>query len=158
MASNIPVVKQAAWISIIPQIGVMILLFGLYYLIGLKEFILYGTLTYLLFSYSLRVFVPKSHRKGIKLMKEKKFEIAILNFENSYNFFVKNNWIDKYRYLTLLSSSKMTYREMALCNIAFCYGQIGNGKMMKEYYKKTLVEFPENSIAYSAIKAIDSLK
>ena len=49
----------------------------------------------------------------------------------------------------------MNYREMALCNIAFCYGQIGNGTKAIEFYQKTLVEFPENGIAESALKMLN---
>ena len=52
----------------------------------------------------------------------------------------------------------MNYKEMALCNIAFCYSQIGNGTKTIEYYKKTLEEFPENPIAESALKMLNSTK
>ena len=44
---------------------------------------------------------------------------AINEFQKSYDFFEKNQWVDKYRYLTLLTASKSSYREMALNNIAF---------------------------------------
>lgn len=54
----------------------------------------------------------------------------------------------------MLSSSKMSYREMALANIGFCYGQIGNGEQSKVYYEKTLLEFPESGLAKSALKLI----
>jgi tetratricopeptide (TPR) repeat protein len=106
----------------------------------------------------LRYFVPKSHREGIKLTKKYEFENAIPKFEDSFNFFTKNNYIDKFRFITLLSSSKMSYKEMALCNIAFCYSQIGKGEKAKEYYKKTLVEFPNNGIAKAGIKMITSIQ
>jgi len=106
--------------------------------------------------YFFETFSPKSHREGLKLTKEHKFEKAIPKFENSYKFFTQNNWIDKYRFITLLSSSKMNYREMALCNIAFCYSQIGNGQKSIEYYKKTLEEFPENGLAQTGLKMLTS--
>ena len=45
---------------------------------------------------------------------------------------------------------------MALCNIAFCYSQIGNGTKAIAFYKKTLEEFPENGLAHSALKMLNS--
>ena len=158
MASNIPTVRQISWISVIPQISFMLILIFIYHKMNLKEPTLYGAITYLTISMSLRYFVPKSHREGLKLTKENKFENAIPKFENSYKFFTENNWIDKYRFITLLSSSKMNYKEMALCNIAFCYGQIGNGQKAIEYYKKTLAEFPENGLAKAGLKMLTSFE
>ena len=156
MASNIPTIRQISWISIIPQIGFMLALIFIFDKLNVNEPVLYGTITYLIISFSLRHFVPKSHREGMKLTKEHKFENAIESYKNSYNFFTEYNWIDKYRFITLLSSSKMNYREMALCNIAFCYSQIGNGLKAIEYYKKTLIEFPENSLAKVGLKMLTS--
>jgi Tfp pilus assembly protein PilF len=45
----------------------------------------------------------------------------------------------------------MWYREMALNNIAFCYGQIGDGANAKKYYLKTLEEFPGNPLATAGL-------
>jgi tetratricopeptide (TPR) repeat protein len=156
MASNPPVIKQVAWISLIPQIAFMLILIAVYNRFGFEDAGLYGALTYLSLSMGLRYFIPKNHREGIKLTKNNQFEKAISEYEKSYDFFTNNEWIDKYRYITLLSSSKMNYREMALCNIAFCYSQIGNGTKAIAFYKKTLEEFPENGLAHSALKMLNS--
>ncbi len=99
--------------------------------------------------------LAKYHQQGMKLVKQQKFENAISLFIGSVDFFAKHQWIDKYRFLTLLSASKMTYKEMALCNIAFCYSQIGNGTKAKEYYEQTLKEFPKNGLAIAALKMIN---
>ena len=156
MASNPPIIKQIAWISMIPQIAFMLILIFIYNYFGSKDAAFYGALTYLTLSLSLRYFIPKNHRKGIQLTKINQFEKAISEYDKSYEFFSKNDWIDKYRFITLLSSSKMNYKEMALCNIAFCYSQIGNGAKAIEFYQKTLVEFPENGTAQSALKMLNS--
>ena len=156
MASNPPVIKQVAWISLIPQIAFILFLIAVYNQFGIKDSGLYGALTYLFLSMSLRYFIPKNHREGMKLTKNNQFEKAISEYENSYAFFTKNSWIDKYRFITLLSSSKMNYREIALCNIAFCYSQIGNETKAIAFYKKTLEEFPENEIAESGLKMLNS--
>ena len=47
---------------------------------------------------------------------------------------------------------------MALNNIAFAYGQIGDGKKAKEYYERLLTEFPRSGIAKAALKMIDSFE
>lgn len=158
MASNVPIVRQMSWLSVGPQITFMGLLMFSYYLAGAEDFILYGALTYLAISFGLRYFIPKNHREGMALVKEKNFEEAIPHFEKSYEFFKKYSWIDKYRFLTLLSSSKMCYKEMALNNIAFCYGQIGNGKKAIEYYHRTLIEYPDNELAKAGLNLLKAVK
>jgi hypothetical protein len=160
MASKVPTIKQVAWISIIPQfsfIGVLILIYSK---LGLEllEVIFCSSLTYLVISFSLRTLLTKNFRQGIKLVKQQDFSSAIPFFEKSVNFFTKNRWIDKYRFITLLSSSKISYKEMGLCNIAFCYSQTGNGVKAKEYYERTLDEFPNSVIASTALKFINSIE
>ncbi|CAZ97338.1 Conserved hypothetical protein [Zobellia galactanivorans] len=106
----------------------------------------------------MRNLIPRDHRNGIKKNNSEKFKDAIPDFEKSYAFFKKYEWIDKYRFITLLSSSKMSYREMALANIGFCYSQIGNGIKSKEYYERTLKEFPESGLAKSALNMINAME
>jgi len=156
MASRQPIVKQTAWISIIPQIGVMGVIVAVVYSIGVPYPIVTGALTYMVISFSLRRLLPAAHRRGISYFKKKDYNAAIPEFQKSYAFFSKHQWIDNMRYLTLLSSSRIGYREMALLNIAFCYGQIGEGAKSKEYYQKTLAEFAHSEMAAAALKMFDS--
>ena len=157
MSSEIPVIKQTAWISIFPHLLVMGLIIFIWYQFTKSHFVIYGSITYLALSQLLRRIIAKEHKKGIAKVKREHFEEAISDFKNSYEFFNTYEWIDKYRYFILLSSTKMSYKEMALNNIAFCYGQIGNGELAKEYYEKTLDEFPESGIAKAALKLINSV-
>lgn len=158
MASETPTIRQTAWISVIPQFLFMGLLLLVFHQISSENAVLYGAVTYLSVSYILRSFIPKSHRKGLSLYKENRFLEGIDSFQKSYDFFCQHNYLDKYRYLLLLSSSKMGYKEMALNNIAFGYSQIGDGKKAKEYYERLLLEFPKNGIAKAALKMIDSFE
>ncbi len=157
MSSKTPTIRQISWISIIPQLITMGIIMSLWYLTNPEKAILYGALTYLVISFSLRNLIPKDHRNGIKKVKNGKFKDAIFDFNKSYEFFNKNKWIDKYRFLTLLSSSRMSYKEMALNNIAFCYGQIGNGIKSKEFYERTLKEFPESGLAKAGLNMLNSI-
>lgn len=119
---------------------------------------LYGALTYLVFSFSLRNLVPKSHRNGIRKMSQDNFMGAIEDFKNSYLFFDNNEWVDKFRVITMFSPSAMSYKEMAINNIAFCYGQLGDGQKSKEYYEKYLSEYPNSGLAKAALRLLNSVK
>jgi tetratricopeptide (TPR) repeat protein len=118
---------------------------------------LYGFVTFMIIYYAVRMLVPRSHRNGMKKIKKENYNDGIPLFEKSYAFFSKNNWLDKYRFVTILSASKITYKEMALNNIAYCYSQIGNGNQSKAYYERTLKEFPESVLAKSGLNMLNSM-
>lgn len=151
-----PIIRQTAWISVIPQVMVMGLLVLIWYSLQVEDFVWWGVISYLILSYSLRRLIASEHRQGMMLVKQEKYREAIPHFENSYSFFKQHAWLDKYRYLTLLTSSKISYREMALVNAAFCHGQLGEGQESKGYYERVLQEFPENGIALAALRLINS--
>lgn len=156
MASKVPTVKQIAWISVIPQILLIGIFIYVFYLLNVRDPFVFGALTYLILSFGLKNLLTKDHRQGINLVKQQKFADAIHYFEKSVNFFSKNAWVDKYRSLTLLSPSKMSYREMDLCNIAFCHSQTGDGLKAKEIYRQTLGDYPENGMARAGLNMLDS--
>jgi tetratricopeptide (TPR) repeat protein len=157
MSSTTPTIKQIAWISIIPQLFLMGFFIFSWHLLSVHNPFLNGSLTYLALSWSLRYFIPSAHRKGMSLVKKENFQEAIPFFEKSYDFFKMYDWLDKYRFVTLLSSSKISYKEMALNNIAFCYGQIGDGYKSKEFYERTLVEFPDSGLAKAGLRLLNSM-
>jgi hypothetical protein len=63
---SLPVVKQTAWISLLPQLGFMAFLMGLFYSQGIAHAIILGAGTYLIMSSLLRFFLLKHHNKGLK--------------------------------------------------------------------------------------------
>lgn len=155
MNSNTSVVRQIAWLALIPQFLFALVLIFFYHQLRFPDPPFYGLVTYLILSFGLRTFIPHNHNKGMKYVKKNKFAEAIPCFEKSYNFFKENNWVDKYRFITLLSSSAMSYREMSLTNIALCYEQLGDIFKAKEYYEKTLEEFPNSEIAKSGLNLLN---
>jgi len=155
MASKQPFVKQIAWISLIPQLGVGAVLCGVMFAIGAPVPIVTGVVAYLLLWMGIQLTVLAQPRRAIRLLKRKDFVAAIPELEEIYAFFTRHLWIDKYRYLTLLVSSRMSYREMALINLAYCHAQNGNGAKSKEYYQRALDEFPDSEIAQSALKMFE---
>lgn len=157
MASNVPVTKFFSWTSLIPQLILIALLCYTFYILDFDDPFVFGALTYCLLAFILRNAIATDHRRGIRLVKQKKFADAIPLFEKSVDYFTKNAWVDKYRFLTLLSSSRATYKEMGLCNIAFCFGQTGNGQKAKEYYERTIQEFPDNGLAIAGLNMLNSV-
>lgn len=157
MSSKSPIVRQVAFFSLLAQLMVLSILISLFYAMDVDNFILFGTLSYLLISLGLRRFIPRCHRKGIAYFKEKRFDLAIEQFAKSYDFFKKHYWVDQYRYIILLSSSRISYTEMSLLNIAFSYAQIGDGNRSKFYYEKTLEEFPNSEMAKMSLNMLSSV-
>jgi len=160
MASKKPFVRQIAWLSILPQLffmGLLALAFGLA-ITPFSDALMYAMLTYLIISLTLRFGIAHNHRKGISFCKAGNYDQAISEFKKSYDFFSKHAWLDKYRYIALLSSSRISFTEMALINIAFCSSQIGNGLMAKQYYKKALEQFPKSEIAKTTLNLISSIE
>jgi tetratricopeptide (TPR) repeat protein len=158
MASNSPVIKQIAWISLLVQLPFMALLIFLSYIAGIKEFLICGAGAYLVLSFLLKRILSRHHRQGIVLCRLGKYHDAIEAYERSYNYFSEHSWIDRWRYLTLLCSSRISYREMALFNMAGIYTQIGQGAKAIEIYEQILKEFPDSGIANTIRDFISSIK
>ena len=117
---------------------------------------LYGALGYLVYSFGSKALLVRHHRRGITLSKRGLFREGISEFQSSYWFLSKYSWIDKYRFITMLDSSAIPYREMALCNIAFCYAQVDEKSRAEEFYRKALDQFPESAMAKSGLEDVES--
>jgi tetratricopeptide (TPR) repeat protein len=156
MASNVPVVQQIAWAALLPQSVVLISIGVICFLYGAQNPVLPAVAIYFLIGYTLRHVIAKDQRKGLELVKKRDYAGAIPAFEASYKFFAENLWLDKYRYVTLLNPSSMSYRGMALNNMAFCYSQIGEGKKAAAYFRQVLDLYPENGIAQAGLNAVES--
>jgi tetratricopeptide (TPR) repeat protein len=146
MNPSTSILKQIAWLALIPQFLFAFLLIVLWHQLHVSDPALYGLATFIIISYCLRTFIPLSFNKAMKLVKKEKFAEAIPYFEKSYRFFSENLWIDKYRWITLLSSSAISYQEMALTNITLCYAKIGDELKLNEFYEKVKSEFPKSNL------------
>lgn len=156
--SRAPTVRQISWWGTIPQFVALLLLMEAGAAIAKSSHgILYGAAAYLVYSIGSRTLIPIAHRRGIRLSRNQHFEQAIAAFEESYEFFTRHPWIDRFRSLVLMSPSAISYREMALCNVAFCYTQIGNGRKATEVYRRTLAEFPDSGMAAAALRMLESV-
>lgn len=96
----------------------------------------FGGFTYLAFAWTLRLILQRYHRKGMQLLRLKKYEEAVEAFQNSHNFFAAHPWIDKCRFITMFSSSAIPYRQMALNNLGICYLYMGEDAKALDEFKK----------------------
>lgn len=152
-------VRQTSWLLTIPFAIFIVCLFVCSNYYSDSKIWRFGVLPiWFVFLLLTQQWIPISHRKGIKFLRKGLFDDAIPLFEKSYGFFKKNEWIDRYRGITLLSFSRTSFTEMALLNIAFCYGQDGNVNKAIEYYEKALSQFPKSEIAKTSLKMCESQK
>lgn len=157
--NRLPVVKQLSWLAALPQfVAIGCAMATGIYISPTSNGIILGAAAYLAYSIGSRLFIARDHRRGMRLVRQRQFEAAINAYEDSYAFFARNAWIDQYRALILMSPSAISYREMALCNIAFCYAQLGNGKEAEAYYRRALDEFPNSGLAACALRMIESVR
>lgn len=156
MASKIPVIRQIAWLSVVPQLAIVALLVGGLHVAGVQRPFVPGAIAYLALALTLRTTIATPHRRGISLVRQGKYGEAIQYFQQSFDFFTRHKWVDDFRFLTMFSSARMSYREMALVNMAFCYSQTGDGRNAKQYYERVLSEFADNEIAKTSLRMIEA--
>src|SRR5687768_10392229 len=156
MASGTPILRQINWLAIVFQLCIFVALVYLFQGFGVGAPSLSALAAYLVLVYFLRFFLAKHHRYGMMFLKRNEFEHAIPNFESSYEYFKEKPWLDRFRAIFLLSSSRISYKEMALVNIAYCYSQLSNGAEAKAYYERALQEFPESGIARAALNMFNA--
>ncbi len=156
---RVPTVRPVSWPATIPQLLALstAVVVG-WFVTPTTSGVVWGAAVYLIYSVGSRKLIPRAHRRGIRLSQTQQFEDAIRAHKESYEFFTRHSWLDRYRSITMMSPSSMSYREMALINIAFAYGQIGNGEKAKEYYQRAQREFPDSGMAIAALKMIESFE
>ena len=149
MKNNAPEIKSFSRISLIPQ-GIIYIIF---FLISaqfassvLMAFII-ASVTYLVLSKLSRNSFLKYHKNAIDHWAIYNYEMAISEFKASYEFFDRHKFLDKYRFVTMFDSSPNSYREMAIFNIAYCYGELGDNDAKEKCKDKLLELFPNGQIA-----------
>lgn len=157
--SGPPVVRQISWFAMFPQFAAMgcAMAIGIY-LAPRSNGVILGAAAYLAYSIGSRMMIARDHRRGMRLFRRQDYVAAIQAYEDSYAFFARHAWIDQFRAIVLMSPSTVSYREMALCNIAFCYSQLGSGQKAEWYYRRTLEEFPSSGLAAAALRMIESVR
>lgn len=159
LVSKAPIIRQYAWASAPWHlfVGSMLvvlarLAFGLTWL----HAIIAGCLIYIAIARLTRATVARHHTTGMRHVKAGDFAEAIPHFERSLDYFTRYGWIDRWRFLLLGASSRASYREMALVNIAFCYAQAGDGPTARRYYERAVAEYPESVLGRAGLRMAES--
>ena len=95
MASRLPVTRQIAWVSVLPQLGILLAMIILAKLLAVDNFVLVSAAAYVMLSISLRTLVPRHQRRGMRLFRQERFAEAIPRFESSYRYFGRHPWLDR---------------------------------------------------------------
>lgn len=157
--SRPPVIRQISWPAVLPQLMALACAMAVgAYVAPRSNGTFLGAAAYLAYSIGSRTMIARDHRRGVRLYRKQEYSAAIQAFEDSYRFFARNPWIDRFRAVVMMSPSAVSYREMALCNIAFCYSQLGNGEKAESYYRRALDEFPNSGLAAAALRMIESVR
>lgn len=155
--SKVPTVRNISYAGLIPPFASMAVMgfFG-WLLVGETWGITVGFLVFIAFTILSRRLLSRDQIRGMKHLQKDELQEALACFERSYEFFSEHEWIDRFRALTMMTPTAFCYREMALCNIAYCHGQMGDGAKLKATLRRTLEEFPENPLALAGLRSFQA--
>lgn len=164
MAFNQPTITQTSRAGLLLIVAVLV--FALALSIYLSR--LYGpdapfvplTPYLALIAYALvsRRLIAQHHRSGIRAFRRGDLDLAISEMKASYAFFQRHPQLDRFRALTMLSASAMSYRELALINIGFFQAQAGRKDESKAAYRRLMAEFPDNMVGAQTLKMIETFE
>jgi tetratricopeptide (TPR) repeat protein len=122
-----------------------LVLIGIWWIIlqSARKAMLAGCVSYLILAWCLRFTFQKHHMNGMKFLQAKNYSDAAAAFQRSHDFFKKHPSIDKYRFITMFSSSAIPYQQMALNNMGICYLHMGENAKALDAFKK-LAELNSN--------------
>ncbi|RCS52630.1 tetratricopeptide repeat protein [Bremerella cremea] len=155
--ASLPTYRSISWLSVLPQMLIYVCVYLLVvFLTGSKDRgITIGIPIVLVYSMGSRYLVPHDHRRGLRLTSQSRFEEAIVAYQRSLEFFTKYSWIDRYRAFVLMSPSAISYREMDLCNIAYCHLQLGHTQEAAACYRQAIEMNPQNGLAIAGLRMIE---
>jgi len=161
MSNQTPVQRPVSWVAVLPQVFAAVFFVAVAYVLlpPASQYISFtlGLGLYLAYSFGSRLLLTRAHTKGRQLAVKGQYEQAIAKFEQSYNFFSKYPWVDRFRALTMMTPAAMEYREMALVNIAYCYVQLRKVEQARKYYQRLLTEYPNNPMAQKSLDYLDKV-
>lgn len=160
MPRRSPTVRETSWLATVPH---LLVLGGLCVIATVvtgsgNRGPLVGAGCYLVWSIGGRYMLPRDHRRGVQFTRLQRWEEAQQSFQRSYDFFTRFSWIDRCRMIVMLSASRVSYREMALLNIATCQLQQKQVSEAKATYGRILEQFPDSPMAASALETIETVE
>jgi tetratricopeptide (TPR) repeat protein len=144
MASEVEFSKQETnWFAVVPRIILLALLVLFFYSSHIRFFYMYAALTQIPISWGIkRLLVPRSVYISTELIRNAEFDKAIPEIDKALMYFDKHAWIDKYRILLLISSSKRSIKEILIINKVYCLSQTGHEEEAQTLYKSVIKQYP----------------
>ncbi len=153
-----PVVRQIYWPGLIPQfLAIAALCASLWLLLPAPargQAIWLGALAYLVFCRLMRWWLVRDHAQGIRAYRGGRFHDAIAHFDASHRFFSAHRRLDACRSLLFGVASQNSYRIIALGNMAYCHGQLGDAARAIDLYERVLQEVPDHAVARSSLNLL----
>ncbi len=155
-----PLINYVSWKSVVPPLlAAAVLILLAHYVLPLRdlaEAFAVGGGIFVVYTFGSRFFIASDNRRGLKAMARQDFDAALEHFGQSYAYFSKHSWLDRYRSITLMSSSLWSYREIALMNILTVHVRKKDFAAATRACRRVLEEFPDNQIAQSTYEMLTS--
>lgn len=157
-----PSIVQISWIALL-KIFLVYLVFGLlladvwHFRPPYAHYIAMAFLLLIVCAVVAKLF-PPHFRRAMRASKKDNLDKAIAEMEDCLAFFQRHTWIDRHRWIATLNYSAISYREMALLNIAMFHTSAGRKEEAKTAYRRALELFPDSVIATRALKAIETFE
>lgn len=116
---------------------------------GALDALLVGAAPSFAWSAVARPLLTRHHRAGIRALRAGRFDAAVRDFEQSRDFFTRHPALDRFRFLILMSAGAATYRELAMCNIAYAHARAGDIAASRKACGEALAAYPGSVIAAS---------
>jgi hypothetical protein len=158
MRQPLPVIRQLYWPGLLPQfLAIAALSAVAWFVLPIANFIqasIVGAVIYLISCRLLRFQFTRDHILGMKAYRTGQFRDAITHFEASHRFFSAHRRLDAWRSLLLGVASYNPYRVIALGNMAWCYGQLGERAKAVELFEHVLQEVPDHAGARAGLNML----
>ena len=160
MPQPMPVVRSLAWSQLIPQVAAI----GVLAVIGhilfpharVSSVVFAAAAAYLVLCRLSRAAFLRDHYSGIAAYRTGRFADAIKHFEASRAFFLRHPRLDSLRSLLFGVAGPNPFRIVALCNMAYCHSQLGEGDRAISLYERALSESPDCALARASLNMLGS--
>lgn len=142
------------------QLGFVLILATLLIMTGFHEgnALFYAVLFYFIIFYIDRSLLTYKHRMGIRSYRKQRYEEAIEYFRESAAFFKAHPQLDRFRWATLFSISKLSYREIAETNAGFCLFRLERYADAEQAFRRAQEINPDNPMVPPALKALSEYR
>lgn len=148
---------QFAWQGMAVMAAVFGISAGACYASGIPYPVLAGACVTLALVWACMLIFPGMGNRGLRMMRRGNFDAAARYYMRVYDFYTRHPKLDKYRNLVMFNMSRTSFRELALCNTAFCLLHSGNPGEALEYYRRAAREFPLSATAHTNLRMMEAM-